>query len=69
VLTAAEPSLVGTVNTKGTKTTILLKVSDGIELPLICSRMERVFFNLIANSLEAMPGWGAALRDRAVQHP
>ena len=33
-------------------------MSDGIELPLIRSRMERVFFNLIANALEAMPAWG-----------
>jgi two-component system sensor histidine kinase SenX3 len=37
---------------------ILLKVHEGIELPLIRSHMERVFFNLIANALEAMPGGG-----------
>jgi signal transduction histidine kinase len=37
---------------------ILLEVPEGIELPLICSRMERVFFNLIANALEAMPNGG-----------
>jgi signal transduction histidine kinase len=37
---------------------ILLEASEGIELPLIRSRMERVFFNLIANSLEAMPNGG-----------
>jgi signal transduction histidine kinase len=37
---------------------ILLKVSNGIELPLIRSHMERVFFNMIANALEAMPSGG-----------
>jgi signal transduction histidine kinase len=37
---------------------VLLKVSNGIELPLIRSHMERVFFNLIANALEAMPAGG-----------
>jgi signal transduction histidine kinase len=37
---------------------ILLEVPLGIELPLMRSRMERVFFNLIANALEAMPTGG-----------
>jgi signal transduction histidine kinase len=37
---------------------ILLEVPEGIELPLMRSRMERVFFNLIANALEAMPAGG-----------
>jgi signal transduction histidine kinase len=37
---------------------ILLEVPVGIELPLMRSRIERVFFNLIANALEAMPTGG-----------
>jgi signal transduction histidine kinase len=37
---------------------VLLHLSKGTELPLIRSRMERVFFNLIANSIEAMPNGG-----------
>jgi len=37
---------------------ILLEISEEIELPLIRSRIERVFFNLIANSVEAMPAGG-----------
>jgi signal transduction histidine kinase len=36
----------------------VLEVSEGIELPLIRSYIERVFFNLIANSFEAMPTGG-----------
>jgi signal transduction histidine kinase len=44
--------------TKNHKVQILLEVSEGIELPLIRSRMERVFFNLIANAFEAMPNGG-----------
>lgn len=31
---------------------------EGIELPLIRPRMQSVFFNLIANALEAMPAGG-----------
>jgi signal transduction histidine kinase len=37
---------------------ILNDVPDGIEIPVVRSRMERVFFNLITNSLEAMPHGG-----------
>jgi signal transduction histidine kinase len=37
---------------------ILLDVPAGISLPLVRSHIERVFFNLIANAFEAMPGGG-----------
>jgi signal transduction histidine kinase len=37
---------------------ILLDVPDGIDLPLVRSHIERVFFNLIANAFEAMAGCG-----------
>jgi signal transduction histidine kinase len=37
---------------------ILLDVPAGIDLPLVRSHVERVFFNLIANACEAMPGGG-----------
>ena len=37
---------------------ILLEVPEGIELPLIRPRMKSVFFNLVANALEAMPAGG-----------
>jgi signal transduction histidine kinase len=43
---------------------ILLDVPDGIDLPLVRSHIERVFFNLIANAFEAMPG-GGTVRIRA----
>ncbi len=37
---------------------IAIEVPEGIELPLIRPRMQSVFFNLIANALEAMPAGG-----------
>jgi signal transduction histidine kinase len=35
------------------------EIPEEIELPLERARVERVFFNLISNALEAMPGGGA----------
>jgi signal transduction histidine kinase len=56
VIAAASDAVSATTNDHNVQ--ILFKVSDGIELPLIRSHMERVFFNLIANALEAMPAGG-----------
>jgi signal transduction histidine kinase len=56
VIAAAFDAASATMNNDNVQ--ILLKVSDGVELPLIRSHMERVFFNLIANALEAMPAGG-----------
>jgi hypothetical protein len=55
----AAASDAASANTNNHNVQILVKVPDGIELPLIRSRMERVFFNLIANALEAMPAGGS----------
>jgi len=57
VITAASDAASAT--TKHHNVQILLEVPGAIALPLIRSRMERVFFNLIANALEAMPTGGA----------
>jgi hypothetical protein len=54
----AAASDAASATTKNHNVQILLEVSKRIELPLIRSRMERVFFNLIANALEAMPTGG-----------
>jgi signal transduction histidine kinase len=54
----AAASDAASATTKNHNVQILLEVSEGIELPLIRSCMERVFFNLIANALEAMPNGG-----------
>jgi signal transduction histidine kinase len=54
----AAASDAASATTKSHNVQILLEVSKRIELPLIRSRMERVFFNLIANALEAMPTGG-----------
>src|SRR6202030_1946546 len=56
VIAAASDAVSAT--TKNHKVQILLELPEGIELPLIRSHMERVFFNLIANALEAMPAGG-----------
>jgi len=56
VIAAASDAVLATTNNNNVQ--VLLKVPDGIKLPLIRSHMERVFFNLIANALEAMPGGG-----------
>ncbi|MEO8131863.1 MAG: HAMP domain-containing sensor histidine kinase, partial [Bryobacteraceae bacterium] len=38
---------------------MLFEVPDALELPLERARMERVFFNLFSNALEAMPAGGS----------
>ena len=54
----AAASDAASATTKNHNVQILLEVSEGIELPLMRSRIERVFFNLITNALEAMPTGG-----------
>jgi signal transduction histidine kinase len=54
----AAASDAASATTKNCNVQILLSVSERIALPLIRPHMERVFFNLIANALEAMPTGG-----------
>jgi signal transduction histidine kinase len=55
IATAAEAASAATENRS---VRILLDVPREIELPLVRSRMKRVFFNVITNAIEAMPGGG-----------
>ena len=56
IITAASDAAITAV--ENSRVHIVLGVPEGIELPLVRRRMERVFFNLIANALEAMPTGG-----------
>jgi len=55
ILAASQAASVGIAN-QGVE--IVLDMPRRIELPLMCSRVECVFFNLITNALEAMPSGG-----------
>jgi signal transduction histidine kinase len=56
VITAASEAALASVGINSIQ--ILLNVPAGIDLPLMRLCIERVFFNLIANAFEAMPGGG-----------
>jgi signal transduction histidine kinase len=56
VIVAASEAALPAVERRSVR--ILNNVPGGIEIPLARSRIERVFFNLIANALEAMPHGG-----------
>jgi DNA-binding winged helix-turn-helix (wHTH) protein len=57
-------SAASSVDTEKQDVQALVDVPGGIELPLVRSRIERVFINVIANAHEAMPG-GGVVRIRA----
>jgi signal transduction histidine kinase len=56
VITLASEAVLPTAEKQGVR--ISNNVPGGIEMRLMGSRMERVFFNLITNALEAMPNGG-----------
>jgi signal transduction histidine kinase len=57
VIAAAVESLKGTAGAQSVQ--VQTDVPEEIELPLERARVERVFFNLISNALEAMPAGGS----------
>jgi len=65
VADAACDSLAPTAEVQGV--IIRLDIPDSIELPLERARVERVFINLVANALEAMPKGGEIRIDAAVE--